>query len=291
MTLVDHLYELRYRLGIAMVAVVVGGAFGFWWFSNTLYGLPTLGEVITGPYCGLPEELRFSPNGECQLLQTKPFEVFMLRLKVGVAVGALLFSPVWMYQLWAFITPGLYEKERKFAGTFVTLASLLFVAGAALAYFVVPEGLTFMASFGGGAFFTAFTGGEYVNFVLLMLVIFGISFELPLILVMLNRAGIVSYAKLRSWWRGMVFGLFVFAALATPGQDPFSMLVLAAALCVLFGLAMLICRVQDRSKQKKLVKQGLSGLGLDDASEIDHRPSSLDEVTSVSTKAQHDDVT
>ncbi|QUH01771.1 twin-arginine translocase subunit TatC [Saccharopolyspora erythraea] len=290
MTLVDHLYELRYRLGVALVAVVIGGAFGFWWFSNTVFGLPSLGQLITGPYCAMPPEMRFSPTpGKCQLLQTKPFEVFMLRMKVGIAVGAVLFSPVWLYQVWAFITPGLYAKERKFAGTFVGFASVLFVAGAVLAYFVVPEGLTFMAGFGGETFFTALTGGDYINFVLLMLVIFGVSFELPLVMVMLNRAGVVTYAKLKSWWRGLVFALFVFAAVATPGQDPISMLALAAALSLLFGVAAVMCRAHDRSKAKKLEKQGLAGIGLDDASEIDHRPSELD--VTPSAHAKHDDIT
>jgi sec-independent protein translocase protein TatC len=293
MALIDHLYELRYRLGVAMVAVVVGGGFGFWWFSNTLFGLPTLGDVITGPYCALPQELRFSPQpGQCQLLQTKPFEVFMLRLKVGISVGAVLFSPVWLYQLWAFITPGLYAKERKFAGTFVGLASLLFAAGAVLAYFVVPQGLTFMVGFGGGTFFTALTGGEYINFVLVMLVIFGVSFELPLILVMLNRAGVVSYAKLVRLWRGIVFALFVFAAIATPGQDPISMLVLAGALSLLFAMAMFICRSHDRSKYAKLREQGLADVGLDEASKVDYRASSLDVTPSApTTSANHDDAT
>lgn len=296
MALIDHLYELRYRLGIALVGIVAGAGFGFWWFSNSLFGLPTLGELITGPYCALPPSMRFSPGGKCQLLQTRPFEVFMLRLKVGVAVGSVLFSPVWLYQLWAFITPGLYAKERKFARSFVVIASVLFAAGALLAYYVVPEGLTFMVGFGGDTFFTALTGGEYINFVLMMLVIFGVSFELPLVLVMLNRAGLVSYAKLKSWWRGIVFALFVFGAIATPGQDPFSMLMLSLALSGLFGLALVICRLQDRSKAKKLEAAGLQGADLDEPSKIDLRPSSLDQpVASDSTPSSppssHDDVT
>ncbi|GAA4868521.1 twin-arginine translocase subunit TatC [Saccharopolyspora cebuensis] len=298
MSLADHLYELRYRLGIALVAVLVGAIFGFWWFSGSLFGLPTLGDLLLGPYCALPVEQRVSPNGSCQLLQTKPFEVFMLRLKVGIAVGAVLFSPVWLYQLWAFITPGLYTKERSFARTFVLLASLLFAAGAVLAYYVVPEGLSFMVGFGGESFMTALTGGEYINFVLLMLIIFGISFELPLILVMLNRAGVVSYAKLKSWWRGLVFALFVFAAIATPGQDPFSMVVLAAALCLLFGIAMLICRAHDRRQAKKRAADGLEGLGLDEASKVDSSASDLSSVGSDPadlgagrTSVRHDDAT
>lgn len=292
MSLVDHLYELRYRLGVAVLAVVVGGILGFWWFANSLFGLPTLSTFVTGPYCALPDQLRFSPNGQCQLMQTKPFEVFMIRLKVGLSLGAVLLSPVWLYQVWAFITPGLYAKERRFAGTFVALASVLFTVGAALAYFVVPEGLAFMVGFGGEAFFTALTGGEYINFVLLMLVIFGVSFELPLILVMLNRAGVVSFAQLKSWWRGIVFVLFIFAALATPGQDPISMVVLAAALSVLFGIAMLLCRQHDRSKARKLEESGLAGLDPDEASEVDHRPSSLDVTPSPTPAASdHDEST
>ncbi|RCW40478.1 sec-independent protein translocase protein TatC [Halopolyspora algeriensis] len=293
MALIDHLYELRYRLGVAVLAIVLGGILGFWWFSNSLFGLPTLSEFVKGPYCSLPAEVRFSPqDGQCQLMQTRPFEVFMIRLKVGLSLGAVLLSPVWLYQLWAFITPGLYAKERKFAGTFVALASVLFTVGAALAYFVVPEGLAFMVGFGGEAFFTALTGGEYINFVLLMLILFGISFELPLILVMLNRAGVVGYAQLKGWWRGIVFALFVFAALATPGQDPISMLVLATALSMLFGIALLLCRSHDRSKAKKLEQQGLAGLDPDEASDIDHRPSSLDVTPSATPEAaDHHDAT
>jgi sec-independent protein translocase protein TatC len=289
MSLVDHLYELRYRLGIAMVGVAVGAIIGFWWFNNSVFGLPTLSDVILGPYCALPESMRFTPQpGQCKLLATAPFETFMLRLKVGTAVGAVLFSPIWLYQVWAFITPGLLDKERKFARIFVGLASLLFAAGAVLAYFVVPQGLLFMVGFGGPAFSTWLTGNEYIGFVLLMLVIFGISFEVPLVIVMLNRAGLVSYEKLRSWWRGIVFVLFVFAAIATPGQDPISMLALAGALSLLFGVAMVLCRAHDRTKAKKLEEQGLQGIGLDEASSIDPRPSSLDSEPSA---VKHDDAT
>lgn len=289
MSLVEHLYELRDRLGIAIVAVVIGGVFGFWWFSNTLFALPSLGDLITGPYCELPQEMRLSPNGGCQLLQTRPFEVFMIQLKVGLTVGAVLLSPVWLYQFWAFITPGLYATERKYARVFVSIASVLFAGGALLAYFVVPKGLEFMASFGGGLFFTALTGGEYINFVLLMLLMFGVSFELPLIMIMLNRAGMVTYDKLKSWWRGLVFGLFVFSAIATPGQEPLSMLAMAAALCLLFAFAMLVCRSHDRRKAKALNAQGLNGIGLDETSEIDHRASELD--TTPSAMRDHDDAT
>ncbi|WP_092627907.1 twin-arginine translocase subunit TatC [Actinopolyspora mzabensis] len=289
MTLVDHLYELRYRFGVALLAVISGGIFGFWWFSHQLFGLPSLGDFVTGPYCSLPSDMRLSPNDKCQLMQTRPFEVFMIQLKVGLSLGAVLLSPVWLYQFWAFIAPGLHARERKFARVFVGIGSLLFVAGAALAYFVAPKGLAFMSGFGGGAFFTALTGGEYINFVLLMLLFFGISFELPLVMVMLNRAGVVSYAKLRSWWRGSVFALFVFAAIATPGQDPLSMLVLAAALCALYGVALVICRAHDNSKARK--EASAQQADPDQPSELDTRPSEVDVGSRAGSAVEEDDVT
>jgi sec-independent protein translocase protein TatC len=290
MSLTDHLYELRYRIAVAMAAVVVGGIVGFVWFSTPVFGLPTLADLINRPYCSLPSDIRFSPGGGCRLMQTKPFEVLMLRLEVGISLGAILVSPVWLYQVWAFITPGLRNNERKFAATFVALASVLFVLGAVVAYFIVPAGLTFMVGFGGNAFFTALTGGDYINFVLRVLLIFGISFEVPLLIVMLNRAGILSYERLRKWWRGVVFALFAFAAVVTPA-DAFSMLALVAALCVLFGIAMLVCRAHDSAQTRKLAAQGLEGLDPDQASELHHEPAPIDDPAPVDSSSGHDDVT
>ncbi|APU13450.1 twin arginine targeting protein translocase subunit TatC [Actinoalloteichus sp. GBA129-24] len=274
MPLIEHLYELRYRLALAFAAVLVGAIIGFIWFDFGPGPIPTLSSLITGPYCSLPTDMRFEANdGTCQLMQTTAFEVVGLRFQLAFASGAVLSSPVWLYQIWAFITPGLYAKERKFAGIFVACASVLFITGAVLAYLVAPEGLYFMASFGAGNFFTALTGGAYVGFILLLLMIFGISFELPLLVVMLNRAGVLPYAKLKKWWRGIVFGLFVFAAFATPGQDPLSMVVLASALVLLFGIASQLARVHDKRKARKLAAAGLAELDPDTPSEVDLRPS------------------
>lgn len=290
MSLTDHLYELRYRLMVAIIAIVLGGIVGFVWFSVSAFGLPTLADLINRPYCDLPTTIRFSPGGGCQLMQTKPFEVLMLRLEVGISLGAVLASPIWLYQVWAFITPGLRDLERKFASTFVVLASALFVLGAVVAYFIVPAGLKFMVGFGGSAFFTALTGGEYINFVLKVLLIFGISFEVPLLIVMLNRANLVTYDWLKKWWRGMVFALFVFAAIVTPA-DAFSMLALVAALCLLFGIAMLVCRAHDRSRKRKLADQGLDDLDPDQASELNFEHAPVDDPEPVDSSSGFDDAT
>ncbi|MGH3671404.1 MAG: twin-arginine translocase subunit TatC [Pseudonocardiaceae bacterium] len=292
MTLMEHLFELRNRMFIAVCAVGLGGVLGFIWWGVSVFGLPSLGNLITEPYCALPPTLRLTPNaGRCQLLQTAPFEVFTLRMQVGLAAGAVVTSPVWIYQVWAFITPGLYAKERKFALTFVGTASVLFAAGAVLAYYVVPTGLSFLANLGGGQFITALTGEAYISFLLTMLAVFGLTFELPLLVVMLNRVGVLPYAKLRRWQRGILFGLFVLAAVATPGNDPVSMLALAGALVVLFETAVLIARAHDRAVARKRAEQGWDDLDPDEASPLHHQmePAASDETGT--TAPRYDDAT
>lgn len=279
MSLVEHIYEFRRRFGYALLAIVCGGIFGFVWFGVNLGPVPSLGSVVIGPYCQLPhQDLLTAQNGQaCRLLQTLPFEAFMTRLKVGLIAGMVVTSPLWLYQLWAFIAPGLHSKERKYALTFVTFASLLFAGGAVLAYVLVPGALKLLVSFGGDEWATALTGDKYISFVLSLLIIFGVSFELPLLVVMLNRVGAVRYEQLKRWRRGMIFGLFVFAAFATPGNDPISMLALAGALVVLFELAIQIARLHDRRLAKRRKAEGLDDLSDDEAAPFEYTPSAVED--------------
>jgi len=257
MSLRDHLYELRHRLGLALVGLFVGCIAGFLWFQWRVGPIPSLGSLLTGPYCALPAPPRIDfVDDKCVLLQTKPFEAFLVQFKVGLSAGAVLTSPFWLYQIWAFITPGLYENERKFTRIFVVLASFLFVCGAVLAYYVVPKGLAVLVSFGGDQFGTALAANDYISFVLVMLLVFGVSFELPLLITMLNRIGMLPYRNLKKWRRGIIFTLFVFAAIATPGTDPIGMLALAVAMTVLFELAVQIARIHDRKKDRQAVAEG-----------------------------------
>ena len=278
MSLKDHLYDLRHRLALGLLFIAIGAIFGYFWWSWNIFGLPSLGDVVIAPYCGIPVDNRLHQGDiQCQLLQTEPFEGFMIRLKVGAAAGMALTAPLWLHQVWKFIAPGLYSKERKFALVFVFAASILFAMGAVLAFYVVPQGLNVLIGFGDEKFLTALSGGSYINFVLALLLIFGVSFELPLVVVMLNQVGMVSYEKLNKWRRGIIFALFVFAAFATPGTDPISMIALALALTLLFELAIQIARVHDRRAAKRRAAEGIDGLDDNEAAPFDYTPSAVEE--------------
>jgi sec-independent protein translocase protein TatC len=275
MTLRDHLYELRHRLGLALLVLLVGCIGGFLWFQWRIGPIPSLGSLLTGPYCSLDPATRLTGE-DCKLLQTQPFEAFLVQFKVGLAAGAVVTSPFWLYQIWAFITPGLYDNERKFTRIFVVLASILFAAGAVLAYYVVPKGLAVLVSFGGDEFITALAANDYISFVLVMLLIFGVSFELPLLITMLNRIGVLPYRNLKKWRRGIIFTLFVFAAIATPGTDPIGMLALSGAMTILFEVAVQIARLHDRKKDREAIADGWRP---DEDYDVEPAKSSVDDVT------------
>lgn len=275
MPLMEHLHELRRRLFVATLGILLGTIVGFIWFGHGIpaIGLPSLSNILTGPYCAVPasERYDFGSPDECKLLATGPFSALELQLKSALIAGVVLAVPVWLYQLWAFVTPALYSKERKYAIIFVSAGGSLFVAGAVLAYVVIREGLTVLLGFGGDATIAALSPDSYFSFLIAMIIIFGVSFELPLLLIMLNRIGVVSGAKLAKWRRYAIFGLTVFAGLVVPGNDPITMLALALSLAMLYELSVQVARVHDKRVRRAASRSELSD---DEATPLDELPTS-----------------
>lgn len=252
MTLIEHLQELRRRIVYALLALVVGTIIGFFWYQHAPFGWSTLGEILREPYCALPAEKRadFTNDGACRLLATTPFEMLMLRIKVGALAGAVISSPVWLYQVWAFIVPGLHKKEKRYTFMFVSVAGVLFVAGAALAYFVLSEGLEFLMSVGAEYQTAALTGKEYFGLMLTMLILFGIAFEVPLIIIALNLVGVLEYEHVKGKRRILFIIVMIISAFITPA-DPYSLIALSAALWILIESAFQFCRINDKRRNRE----------------------------------------
>lgn len=281
MSLVEHLKELRRRVLIALAAIGVGTVIGYIWYQNGVLGTPSLGEILKEPYCQLPADRRLpKDSAECQLIALAPFDMFMLRLKVGFLAGLVLSAPVWMGQLWGFVTPGLKKDEKRWTRTFATIATLLFVVGAVLAYFVMSFGLEFLMTMGDKTQIAALSGTAYFNFLLILLLIFGVSFEVPLITAMLNIVGILPYQVLKDKRRIIIMFLFVFAAFVTPGQDPVSMVILAVSLCLMMEFATQFARINDRRRAKKA---GLDPDAIDTDALDDEEASSISSASTLSS--------
>jgi sec-independent protein translocase protein TatC len=272
MSLVAHLTELRNRIAKALIAVVVAGGVAFWWYQHGL------GTFIRAPYCDLPANLRYGggKNG-CGLLVTDVFGGVFIRLKVALLVGVVLAAPVWLYQLWAFITPGLRRNERRYAISFVAASTTLFAAGAVLAYLFLGAGLRALLGLAGNGVVVALTAQDYIGFVLSVLIAFGVSFELPLGMVALNLVGVLSHAVLAKGRRWIMFLTIVFAAVVTPTQDPFTMLAMALPMMLLFEIAIQIARVVDKRRARRAAVESFHDLPDDQPSPLDARPSAVEE--------------
>ncbi|HEX6969701.1 MAG TPA: twin-arginine translocase subunit TatC [Micromonosporaceae bacterium] len=266
MTLVEHFRELRSRLFKATLGILAGLVVGYFLADPVFH-------LLSEPYCSLPDARK--PDGSCQnFLMLAPTDGFVLKLKLALWLGLIIGGPVWLYQLWAFIAPGLHRHERKWAYVFVSIAAPLFVGGAALAYFVVDKGLSFLLEAGVTGVSSQLEVTRYISFVTTMILLFGVGFEFPLVLLMLNFTGVVSARRLAGWWRVVVFLCFAFAAVATPDPGPFGMILLALALSLLYFIALGVAFLYDKRRGRG--KELYDGLDDDRASELDHRPEPVD---------------
>jgi sec-independent protein translocase protein TatC len=231
MSLVEHLTELRRRLVLSAIAVALGGVVAFVLYNHIL-------NFLVHPYCSI------SPKGQkCTLFIQDPLEGFATRLKVAGYVGLFIASPVVLFQMWRFITPGLHPREKKYAVPFVASSIVLFVFGAVIAMLTFPQALHFLIAVGGPNLQTIFSPGKYLNLILLMIVAFGVAFEFPVVLVFLELAGVLSTARLKAWRRWAIVVIFVIAAVITPSQDPYSLFAMAVPMCLFYEAAILIGRI------------------------------------------------
>lgn len=253
MTLMEHLRELRSRLFKASLGVLVGLAIGMFFAERVQ-------NFLNAPYC------EFKHLDVCPFNATSPIDVFMLQLKIGLYFGLLVASPIWLYQLWAFVAPGLHRNERRYTYAFTAIAVPLFAAGAFLAFFVVSKSLTFFLNMSDGVTVNLDLTG-YFEFVTGVMLMFGIGFEFPLVLLMLNFAGMVTGKRMLGWWRPAIFLMFLFAAIVTPTPDPFGMSALALAMAVLYFIAVGVSLLNDKRRGRG--KSAYAGLADDEISQLD----------------------
>ncbi|WP_427175099.1 twin-arginine translocase subunit TatC [Arthrobacter sp. 92] len=240
MPLLDHLKELRNRLIKSAIGVVIGGVGGWILYDPVLHALKEPVDRIA-EHTGGVSSVNFSSIAS-------PFD---FKLQLSLLIGAVISSPVWIYQLWAFITPGLTKKERRYTLGYMAAAVPLFLAGVWAGWLVVPQVVRALTQFTPSGFSNMVDARDYVDFVTRMVLFMGLAFLVPVVLVGVNMAGIIRGRTILKAWRITVFMVFVFAAIAAPGADAFSMFLLAGPLLVLFFAAIGLCILNDRRRDNR----------------------------------------
>ncbi len=248
MALVDHLKEFRYRVIISALGVILVTALCMVFYKQ-LYA------VVMDPWAQA-RSIYLARNPEVDgskiiLSVANLTGGFMLILKVGGLFGLILSCPVWLYQLWSFIVPGLLVNEKKYARRFLGAAIPLFLAGVALGYWISPKGFAVLMQFNPQGVTNITDAAQYLSFVMRMLTVFGLSFLLPVVIVALNLVGVVKAKGLAKYRNLTIFGCFVFGAVATPSVDPFSMLALSLPMVVMYFVSEFICRANDRRRAER----------------------------------------
>jgi sec-independent protein translocase protein TatC len=235
MSLVEHLAELRTRLIICVLAVGIGMLIVFIFYD-------TVFDWLVKPYC------ETSADGECRLLQTDPLEGFGVRIKIAGYGGIALAMPVLLWQLWRFVSPGLYSNEKRYALPFVGSALALFALGAGLAYWTMPKALGWLADIGGDNLEQFYSPAKYFRLITYMMLAFGVGFEFPILLVFLMLAGIMQVDTLRRGRRYAYVAITVIVAVITPSGDPYSMLALSVPMIVFYEIAVIVGRIIERRR-------------------------------------------
>jgi sec-independent protein translocase protein TatC len=242
-TIVGHLSELRRRLLTSMAVSSVAGVAVFAAFDHVL-------AFLIHPYCA-----GVGAHQQCALYITGPLDGLAIRVKVSTYGGLLLASPVVLFELWRFVAPGLRANERRYTSLFVASSGILFIGGSMVAWSVFPHAIRWLGSIGGRSIHELYSPSSYVGLLIVMMFVFGITFELPVLLVSLELAGVVTPMRLASWRRPAIIGMVALAAIITPSSDPFSMLALAFPLIVFYELSIVIGRLALRRRDPSLSRQ------------------------------------
>jgi sec-independent protein translocase protein TatC len=249
MTLGQHLGELRRRIVICVLVFTVASIVAVVAYEPILHFLlKPLCTVDTGGlhHGSSQAQALFGSHGSCNLFVTSPLDGLSLRVKIAVFGGLIMSAPVILFQMWRFITPGLEAKEKKYAVPFVLVGFVLFLAGAATAYVTLPHALGFLKSVGGPNLQAIYDPIPYLGLIILMMTLFGLTFQFPVILVSLELARVVTSARLLRSWRWAIILITVVAAVVTPSSDPFSMLALAVPLIFFYFISIAIGKILHR---------------------------------------------
>ncbi|MFI9258121.1 twin-arginine translocase subunit TatC [Streptomyces sp. ISID311] len=282
MPLVEHLRELRNRLAKGMLGIVVATVASAFFYEEIInfFTKPVLQSV--GCHALFTDLAKQGDGSRCaSIVMMDLLGPFTLALKVSLVAGLIISAPVWLYQLWAFLAPGLHRHEKKYALSFVGVGFPLFVVGGYFAYRVLPTTAKVLLDFTPVGIGNLLPLDKLLDLIARMVVVFGLSFELPLLLAMLNFAGVISGRRMLGWWRGMVMGITVFAAIATPSTDPLTMLALAVPIVALYFGAVGVAMVNDARRSRR----SAGGPADDEASELDLTPADIGEIERVAAPA------
>jgi sec-independent protein translocase protein TatC len=233
MTVVEHLTELRRRVIISLVGFVFAASLAYWF---------------------APDIIRFflhyytdATHGRAQhFVFIGPVDAFLTRLKVATYAGIVGSLPIWLWELWRFITPGLEKHEKRYAVPFLISSILLFAGGAAVAMVILPEALHWLLHAGGSELQPFLTADKYLTLVALMILAFGLAFEFPVVLMFLLIARVITTQQLRRRRRWAIVAIFAFAAIITPSQDPYSLFFMAIPMCLFYEGCIIIGRIMKR---------------------------------------------
>ncbi|MDP4015227.1 MAG: twin-arginine translocase subunit TatC [Candidatus Nanopelagicales bacterium] len=283
MSITDHLRELRSRVVKSALAVLVGTVVG-WIFYDQIFA------ILRAPIDSVIASAQ-SADKDVKLVVTGVTQAFTLQLQVSAVAGVILASPVWIYQMWRFITPGLRKREKLWTFAFVGAAVPLFLTGVFLSYWVLPKALDLLLGFTPSGVANYMPIDTYLSFFTRMVVIFGVGFLTPLILVALNIVGVLTGKRLASWWRFIIFAVFVFAAVATPTGDPITLLELALPILLLVGLALGFCFLNDKRRARRRAEPEYSDWADDETSPLGVSQPGGGEVSSTQSGAGDDQPT